>query len=145
LLLAIAAACTYWILQWVTVRSSSETLVPVPVGDRVARSQPLDTAAAASVFGDVPSGTPKANKALPTLSIRIRLDGVIAEGGQGTGIALISVDDRPALAYRVGDRIGATLTLTDVRADRIVVRTPQGKREVQMPPRVAPGGIVPAR
>jgi hypothetical protein len=145
LLLAIAAVCTYWLLQWGSVRSPPTALVTVPVGDRVARTQPLDMSAAARLFG-APTGADDTGHPLATdLTARVRLDGVIAQGGKGKGIALISVDERPSLAYRAGEAIDSNLTLADVRADRIVIRTPTGRHEVQIPARAVPVGIVPAR
>jgi hypothetical protein len=143
LLLAIAVAITYWFLQWVSLRTSPESVVAVPVGDRVARSQPLDVSAAAAVFGASPSGIQDGNSALALSSIR--LDGVIAEGGRGKGIALISVDNRPSLAFRAGDAIAGNLTLVDVRGDHIVITSDQGTHDVRMPARTVPTGIVPAQ
>lgn len=140
LVTCIAAVCTYWFLQWVSVRTPPEPLAPVPAGDRVARTQPLDTEAVAKVFGALPVGTlPEAT------SSRIRLEGVIAEGGRGKGIALIAVDDQPSLAYRAGEAIDAGLTLAEVHADRVILSSSTGRQEVRLPEDVAPSGIVPAR
>jgi hypothetical protein len=101
--------------------------------------------AAARLFG-APTGADDIGHPLATdLTARVRLDGVIAQGGKGKGIALISVDERPSLAYRAGEAIDSNLTLADVRADRIVIRTPTGRHEVQIPARAVPVGIVPAR
>jgi hypothetical protein len=140
LLLGIAAVGSYWFLQWRSVRTPSEPLVAIPTGDRVARTQPLDTSPAARLFGGVvtassASGTPS----------RIRLDGVIAEDGRGAGVALISVGDRPTLAYRAGEAIDGDLTLAEVRADRVIIRSSTGTQEVRLPERPPPAGIVPAR
>jgi type II secretory pathway component PulC len=144
LLLGIAAISTFWFLQWASVRTPSEPLVPVPSGDRVARTLPIDTGPAARLFGSDQTGRlaepPQASPAL-----RIRLDGVIAEGGRGKGIALLSVDERAALAYRAGDAIDAHHTLADVRADRVIIRTGSGRIEVTLPERPPPTGIVPVR
>lgn len=82
---------------------------------------------------------------LASPALRIRLDGVIAEGGRGKGIALLSVDERAALAYRAGDAIDAHHTLAEVRADRIIIRTASGRIEVALPERPPPAGIVPVR
>lgn len=135
LILAIAAVCTYWFLQWESVRTLREPLVAVPAGDRVARSEPFDTGAAARLFGAARSGTPS----------RIRLVGVISEGGKGKGVALLAMDGQPTLAYRAGDPIDDSLTLGEVRADRVVIRSGTGTQEIRMPDRVAPTGIVPSR
>lgn len=145
LLLGMAAVCTYWFLQWASVRTPAEPLVAVPVGDRAARTQPLDTEAAARLFGTLPSDTRPSGTLPSGMPSRIRLDGVIAEGGRGKGVAVISVDDRPSLAYRAGEAIDANLTLAEVRADRIIIRSSTGAQEIRLPERAAPTGIVPSR
>lgn len=145
LLLCIAAVCTYWLLQWASVRTPPEPLVTVPVGDRVARTQPLDTEVAARLFGARSSDAQPGSTPRSAITARIRLDGVIAEGGRGEGIALISVDDRPSLAYRAGESIDANLTLAEVRADRVIVRSSSGTQEVRMPERAEPTGIISVR
>jgi general secretion pathway protein C len=141
LLLAIAAVGTYWFLQWASVRTPREPLVAVPVGDRVARSQPIDTAAAARPFGMAESSNSQQSDA----SARIRLDGVIAEGGRGRGVALISLDGHPSLAFRAGEAIDADLVLMTVGSDRITIQSSSGSMEVRLPETAAPAGIVPAR
>jgi general secretion pathway protein C len=135
LLLALAAVCTYWALQFASVRKPQQPLVALASGDRVPRTQPADTAAAASLFGGAPAAG----------SSRIRLTGIIAEGGKGTGVALLSLDGQPAVAYRAGESIDAEMTLADVHADKVVIRTAQGTRDVSMPERAAAGGITPVR
>lgn len=134
-LLAIAAVCTYWYLQWASARKYQEPLVATPAGDLVAYTQPLDTSAAAGLFGVSASVATSA----------IRLVGVIAEGGEGRGVALLSVGGEAALAYKAGEPIDANLTLAEVRADRIVVRSDSGVREVRMPERPPPSGIEPVQ
>lgn len=143
LLLGIAAVSTFWYLQWISARTPDGPLVPVPSGDSVARTQPIDTGPAARLFGGETGSMAQTPLASPAL--RIRLDGVIAEGGRGKGIALLSVDERAALAYRAGDAIDAHHTLAEVRADRIIIRTASGRIEVALPERPPPAGIVPVR
>jgi general secretion pathway protein C len=135
LLAAIAGVGTYWYLQWASVRAPREQLVAVPAGDRVARSTPLDTTSVARLFG--PAQT--------TTSTRLRLVGVIAEGGQGRGVALLSLDGQAPLAFRAGEAIDASSTLAEVGRDRVVVRSAAGIQEILMPERPPPTGIVPAR
>lgn len=135
LLLAIAAVGTYWYLQWASARTLQEPLLATPAGDSVAHTQPLDISAAAGLFGASTSGAPSA----------LRLVGVIAEGGKGKGVALLSVGGDAALAFKAGEPIDAKLTLAEVRFDRVVIRSDSGLREVRMPERPAPSGIEPAR
>ncbi len=135
LLLALAAVCTYWVLQFTSVRAAKEPLVAVASGDRVPRTQPTDTSAAAALFGAAASAAPS----------RLRLTGIIAEGGKGVGVALLSLDGQPAVAYRVGEPIDGEMTLADVHSDRVVIRTAEGTRDVLMPERAPPGGITSVR
>jgi hypothetical protein len=101
----------------------------------VPRTQPIDTSAAAALFGAAASAAPS----------RIRLTGIIAEGGKGIGVALLSLDGQPVVAYRVGEPIDGEMTLADVLSDRVVIRTAEGTREVLMPERAPPGGITSVR
>lgn len=112
----------------------------VPTGDQVARTQSLDTAPAARLFGEFSSGMAKTEG--PS---RIRLDGVIAEGGKGKGVALISVDGQSSIAYGVDDTIGLNYTLADVQKDKVIIRSSAGTKEIKLPERPAPQGIVPSR
>ena len=75
----------------------------------------------------------------------LHLLGVIAEGGKGKGVALLSVGGQAALAFKAGEPIDASLTLAEVRADRVFIRSGSGILEVRMPERPAPSGIEPAR
>jgi hypothetical protein len=49
------------------------------------------------------------------------------------------------MAYSAGESIDGEMTLADVHADRVVIRTAEGTREVLMPERAPPGGITPVR
>lgn len=135
LLLALAAMCTYWILQFVALREPRQELTAVPATDRVPRTQPLDVGPSARLFG----------ASAGFVQERIRLTGVIAVGGRGAGVALLSLDGRPAGAYRAGEEIEADTTLTEVHADRVLIRGADGIREVRLPESPAPDGIVPVR
>ena len=70
LALAIAAMLTYWILQFSSRSVTDEPVVAVATSDRVARTQPLDTAPLAGLFGASSSGK---------LQSDIKLVGVIAD------------------------------------------------------------------
>ncbi|HYL18153.1 MAG TPA: type II secretion system protein N [Burkholderiales bacterium] len=135
LLLALAAVCTYWVLQLTAARKPPEPLVAIASGDRVARTEPVDTAAAAALFGATGANAPS----------RIRLTGIIAEASKGAGVALLSLDGQPATPYRAGESIDDDTTLVEVRGNGIVIRSAQGLRELAMPERTAPGGITSVR
>ncbi len=139
LLLGTAAICTFWVLRWTSGRPPQEPVVAVPVGNPVALTQALNVAPAARLFGDSPGSISNSNT-----SLRIRLDGVIADGGQGRGVALLSVNGQPSAAYRAGETIGADHTLDNVHKDRVVIRTPLGMEEIRLPSLPPPRGIEPA-
>lgn len=136
LLVALAALVSYWVIQMTAVRSPREPLVTIPAGDPVAQNQPLDTMAAASMFG------PTSATQTPS---RLVLIGIISEGGKSSGVALLSLDGQPAAAYRVGDPIDDNQNLAEVRVDRVIVRGAGGNREILMPERVPATGIDPVR
>jgi general secretion pathway protein C len=136
LALALAAVCTYWVLQFGSMRTPPEPLVTVVSNDRVPRTQPIDTAAVGGLFG----------AAVSAGQSRIRLTGIIAEGGKGVGVALLAIDGQPAVAYRAGEPIDGEMTLADVHSDRVVIRTAEGTRDVVMPERAPPAaGITSVR
>jgi general secretion pathway protein C len=135
LLAALAATCTYWVLQIASVQTLDEPIAAAPEAESVARAQPADMGPVARLFGASSAPAPS----------RIRLSGVIAVGGKGAGVALLSMDGEPPIAYRAGEAIDAHLTLAEVRADRVLIRTQTGIQEVRLPERSAPAGIMPAR
>ena len=51
LTLAIAAMITYWVLQFSSQNVTDESVVAIATSDHVARTQPLDTAPIAGLFG----------------------------------------------------------------------------------------------
>ena len=135
LVLAIAAIATYWVLQLSARRTPPEPVVAVAAGDRMPRSQPLDTAGVAGLFGAAGAAGPG----------RVRLAGVIAEGAHGRGVALLSVDGQPAIAYQAGEPIDADMTLAEVHADRVVVHGAGGAQDIRLPAPPVSDGIAPAR
>jgi len=135
LLAALAGTCSYWVLQIVSVGTLDEPIAAAPVADSVPRGQPADMGPVARLFGASSASAPA----------RIRLAGVIAVGGTGAGVALLSMDGAPPIAYRAGEAIDEHLTLAEVRPDRVLIRTQAGTQEVRLPARPAPTGIMPAR
>ena len=133
LLVAIVAATTFWILQFTSPNQSEEPVVAVPTSDRAARTQVLDVAPIAALFGsrEVPAAS----------SANITVAGVIAEGGRGRGVALLSVDSLPAMAFRAGDQVSDQTTLKEVKANGVVIESGGITREVLLPAREPPSGI----
>ena len=133
LLVAICAATTFWFLQFSTPNQTDGPVVAVPTSDRAARTQVMDVAPIAALFGsrEVPAAS----------SANIAIAGVIAEGGRGKGIALLSVNDLPAMAFRVGDRISDRAMLREVKANGVVIESGGVEREILLPAREPPSGI----
>lgn len=113
---AVAAACAaYWGLRlMITPR-------PVPSQAQSVSMSAAQRGDIAKLFAAAPvaASTP----AEPALAARFKLVGVMApgmsqkggaEGGAGQGIALISIDDKPPRAYRVGARVDQSLVLQSV-------------------------------
>jgi general secretion pathway protein C len=132
LVLALAASVAGWALEFTARRTPSEAVQPVTTGDAVARTQPADIAPVAQMFG-ARAGSGAAD---------IKLIGVIAEGAKGRGIALLAVDGRPALPTRAGEDIASGVTLTEVRADGVLVSRSGTVQELHLPVKPAPDGIV---
>jgi general secretion pathway protein C len=136
LVLALAATIIGWALDFTARRTPSEPVRPISVGDSAARTQAADIAPISFLFGALP-GVDGSD---------IRLVGVIAQGKQGQGIALLAVDGRPALALRAGEDIAAGVKLAEVRADHVLVSRSGAIQEIRLPPaKAAPDGIVRVR
>jgi general secretion pathway protein C len=131
LVLALAASLTAWFLEFSSRRTPTEPVRAISTGNPAARTQAADTAPIAALFGaraDDEAGD-------------IRLVGVIAQGKSGQGIALLSVDSKPAIALHVGEDIRPGITLAEVRADRVVVNRSGVPQEIRLPGKPAPEGI----
>ena len=133
LLVGIVAATTFWILQFSSPNQTDGPIVAVPTSDRAARTQVMDVAPIAALFGsrEVPVAS----------SANVAVVGVIAEGGQGKGVALLSVNDLPAMAFRAGDQVSDQATLREVKANGVVIESGGIAREILLPAREPPSGI----
>ena len=109
-----AASMTYWGLKW----SSSAELPSAPVA--MVDAVPGDTQALVRLLGG--ASAVSVASASPSASSRFVLLGVLA--GRAGGAALISVDGKPAKAYRVGSRVADNMLLQSVRARQAVLGTP---------------------
>jgi hypothetical protein len=137
LLVAIATASTYWILQFATPGDTQEKLVAVPTADRSPRTQAMNIAPIAGLFGSSVTAGPGASN--------IVVVGVIAEGGKSEGVALLSVDNQPAMAFRAGQAISADSSLQRVTENGVIVEMGGSAREILLPARQRPAGIDPVR
>ena len=134
LLLGTVAAATWWGLQLVPVQPPHEPVVALPVTGAPTAQAPLDTAPVAGMFGPV-----VAVDAAP-----VKLVGVIATGGGGTGVALLAVGNQPPMAWRVGEDVDGHGTLVAVESGKVVLKRGAATIEVALPaPRTPADGIVP--
>ncbi len=127
LAIALTVTLTSIALRIESRRTPSEPVQAVPSGDLTGLTQPADIAPIAYLFGAQPDAGGR----------DIKLVGVIAEGAQGKGIALISLDGKPAQAARAGKQLTADLALVEVRKDRVIVNRAGNLQEVRLPPRSA--------
>ncbi len=132
LLIAIAAMLTYWILQFSVPSETEETVVSVPTADRAARTEIMNVTPIARLFGS----------SEPTVTAsNIMVVGVIAQGGENEGVALLSVDNQPAMAYRAGEVVSAETILSQVNANGVILDGGGIRREISLPARQPPSGI----
>ena len=134
LLLGTVAAATWWGLQLVPVQPPHEPVVALPAASAPVAQAPLDTTPVAGMFGPVATAD-----AAP-----LRLVGVIATGGSGTGIALLAIGDQPSMAWRVGEDVDGHGTLVAVEPGKVVLKRGAATVEVALPaPKSSAEGIVP--
>jgi hypothetical protein len=136
LLIAIAGVLTYWILQFSGPSETDERVVPVPTADRAARTQIMNVTPIARLFGSSgPSVT----------TSKIVVVGVIAQGGKNEGVALLSVDNQPAMAFRAGETISGETILSQVNGNGVILDSGGVRQEISLPARQPPSGIEPVR
>lgn len=104
----LAASAVFWALR-LTVRGPTAPAYTVPVAEATAMRGDLSR-----LFGA--AAAPAAAPA-PQAASRFRLLGVVApkaDAPQGGGIALVSIDGKPARPYRVGSHVDGELILRGV-------------------------------
>jgi len=119
-----AWSATAWTLHFVGSRSATASVPPAPLA-AVPVSEPAQMA---RVFGSG-IGKPADNTAAPAPlvidpSTRFALVGVVANRAS-TGVALLSVEGKPARPYRVGSTIDDTYKLKSVTARSATLATVQ--------------------
>lgn len=135
LLIAIAATATFWALQIASVPRTQEQVLAVPTADRTPRTQTMNVAPIAGLFG---------SSTLSTTVSNITVVGVISQGGESEGVALLSVDDQPAMAFRAGEPINESVSLRRVTTQGVIVEQGGSTRQILLPQRQPPSGIDPA-
>lgn len=136
LLVAIAAVLTYWVLQFSSPSVTDEKVVPVPTADRAARTQIMNVTPIARLFGSSGPVVTASN---------IEVVGVIAQGGKNEGVALLSVDNQPAMAFKAGEKISGETVLSQVNGNGVTLDNGGVRREILLPARQPPSGIEPVR
>lgn len=110
---------------------------PAPVPPQAVPAQ-AQTGSAGAVARMLASPTQEQVAAAPPPeSTRFRLIGLMAprEGRTGPGVALVSVDDRPARAYAIGSRVDGDITLQALaRNSATFGREGGGSFTLELPP-----------
>jgi general secretion pathway protein C len=109
--LLVAASATYWILQ-INGQPSSSNL---PAATAF-KADPLDTTSLARLLGATPTQTaaPVSN------SSRFALKGVVS-GALGKEAALIAIDNKPPLTFKVGSVVEEGLILQSATAGKVTL------------------------
>ena len=111
--LLLAASVVFWVLRW-PVQDTGPVL---PVA-QASEDMPAASAAAISrLLGVLPSSV---QAAVPAASSRFVLTGVVALGG-GRGVALLSIDGKPARPYRAGSVLEAGWVLQSVASRSVTL------------------------
>jgi general secretion pathway protein C len=139
---ALAASAVFWGLR---LAGASPVAPPhtLPVGEAVVTQADLTR-----LFGAEPP--PVAEQApVPAASSRFKLIGLAAPRGRGTpGVALISVDGKPARAYRIGAQVEPDLVVQSIepRAVALGARDTPPSVRLELPPLPPPstGTLPPA-
>lgn len=103
----LAGSMVFWFLQW--PRASKER--PLPVATSSTELAPINPIALTRLLGQ--GEAPVETVAVVDPGSRMRLTGIIASA-TGQGVALLSLDGKPAKPYRVGSTIEDGLMLQSV-------------------------------
>jgi general secretion pathway protein C len=109
--LIVAATATYWILQI----NAQQVPAPLPVAATF-KLQAVDTSSVAKVLGAL---APQAETVVPASS-RFALKGVIS-GALGKEAALIAIDNKPAITFKVGSSVEEGLILQSASARKVIL------------------------
>jgi general secretion pathway protein C len=123
----LVASVTEWLLRFSARRTPPEPVRVLPAADLDPRGQLTDTAPIARLFGA--GGSADAS---------IRALGVMADEGNGRGIAVLAVSGQAPKAYRSGQSVAPGVVLKEVRRDRVVLARSGMLQELRIPARSAP-------
>jgi hypothetical protein len=122
--------------RWVAYFAASTEAAPSAPRERPQLGAAAQALADAHLFGVAASGETKSN-------LNVKLRGVFAGGGTGTGYAIVNAGDRDQ-ATRIGGEIVPGVTLESVHADHVVLRR-AGARRVNLRSISGHGGPRPRR
>jgi general secretion pathway protein C len=120
MLAVVCAIAAYWVIRIITPPPSS---APPPIAAQPPRDP--DPALSARLFGLV-----QTTRAVVVSNIQVV--GVFAAGEDSA--AILTVDGKGPRAYVIGQEIVPGTTLTEVRADAVVIETAAGRQTLQVPP-----------
>ena len=115
--------------RWVTYFAAPSESAPPPARERPQLGPAAQTLAGAHLFGVASSGA-----AVSTLNVKLR--GVFAGGGTGTGYAIVNAGGRDQ-ATRIGGEIVPGVTLESVHAGHVVLRRADALERVNLEERVS--------
>lgn len=125
---AVAACAAYWGLRLLV------TPRPLPSQAQAVSMSAAQRGDIGRLFAVAPVTT--AGPTEPALAARFKLVGVMApkdaESGREQGVALISIDDKPPRAYRVGARVDQALVLQAVAKRSASIGPAKGATAVQL-------------
>jgi general secretion pathway protein C len=132
---ACAAGLTYWGLRWfakplpVPDYSATVSMVSAPRSDMTR----LLAAPASSSAPEAPAADQSA------LAARIQLIGLMAAtGGRGPGVALLTVDSKPAKAFRVGQSVDGEYVVLAITRQGVDIGLPNSNAAVSLPAQALP-------
>jgi general secretion pathway protein C len=124
MLAVVCAIAAYW---GVRILTPQPTAAPPPMAAPSPREP--DPMLAARMFGLVQQ------QAQTRVAANIQVAGLFAAGNDSS--AVLTVDGKPARVYVLGQDVVPGTRLVEVRADRVVLESSNGRQEVQAPPRPA--------
>jgi general secretion pathway protein C len=108
------AAVAYSLVGWFLRDNTTSSVVPANVANELPANETLDSPSVARALG----AQAQVATAAPTLASRFQLVGVLS--GDGTkGVALISVDGKPAKPFRIGKPVAEGLVVQSTQAKRV--------------------------
>jgi general secretion pathway protein C len=114
--LLLAASLVFWVMRW-PAGDGARALPPPMASEEL---PPASATVLARMLGAEAAAS--ASAAPPDAASRFRLTGIIA-AGSGAGVALLSIDGKPARPYRVGSQLEAGWMLQSVETRRVALAT----------------------